>query len=175
MCCSNFTIENWLTIISLIFVLIGGGFALLQFYSNVKIKRAKFINKILEKIRFDKDIVETMYIITYNEKEWYNDDFHNNKQLEESVDKFFAYLDYICYLKLTRILFKQDFKIFKYIINRVCLCYSTQTYLWNLYNFSKKHNSECSFQNLVNYGINNKFFPKDFKTNITLYDKTLNW
>lgn len=171
--CVNLTTENWLTIISLGFAAIGGAFIFWQWQKSLKTKRAEFINQILEKIRFDKDLTETMYIIDYDQN-WYDSSFHTNK-LESSIDKLFSYVNYICYLKSTGNISKTEFKIFQYEINRICVSDSTKSYLWNLYNFSMKNKTTSSFQYLIDYGIENKLFPDDFKDNKTLYTKTLNW
>ena len=167
------TFDNWLSLISLFFVLVGGTFAFIQWKRNLKIRRAEFINQILEKLRFDKELVEIMYIVDYNQN-WYNQSFHNGK-LESSIDKLFSYLDYVCYLESNNNIVKEEFKIFQYEINRACVSKSTQQYLWNLHHFSKKNKTNCSFQFLIDYGVKNKLFPKDFKENTTLYNKTLNW
>jgi hypothetical protein len=171
----DFTIDNWLTLISLFFVVSGGFFVYLQWRKNLKIRRAEFIAQILEKLRFDKKLIETMYMVDYNQN-WYDDSFHNNNnELEKSIDTLFSYLDYVCYLENNANISKKEFKIFQYEINRVCVSKSTKQYLWNLYHFSKKNGTDCSVQFLVNYGIKNKLFPKDFFKNTTLYSKTLNW
>jgi hypothetical protein len=34
---------------------------------------------------------------------------------------------------------------------------------------------KCAFQNLIDYAIKNKLFPKDFMTNTSRNTKTLNW
>ena len=106
------TIDNWLTLTSLIFIAFGGGFALWQFSKSTRIKRAEFLNQIIEKLRFDENLKTMMYVVDYNQN-WYDaDKFHNRKCTE--------------------------FKICQYEINRVCASVSTKIYLWNLYHFSKK-------------------------------------
>ena len=169
--CVNFIVDNWQTLISFLFIVVGGSFALFQYYSSVKTKRAEFINQILEKLRFDKDLATTAYIFDYNQN-WYNKSFHGS-EIEGSIDKLLSYLDYICYLRFTKNITKTEFKVFQYKIHRACI--TSKIYLWNLHNFSKKNNTTCSFQFLIDYGIKNKLFPKDFKENTTLYNKTLNW
>ena len=171
--CVDLTFENWLSLISALFILIGGCFALYQWRSSIKTKRAEFINQILEKLRFDKELADIMYIVDYDQN-WYNREFHGGRE-EGSIDKLFSYLDYICYLKNTKNITKIEFNIFRYEIHRVCISISTQSYLWNLYHFSKKNKSACSFQYLINYGINSKLLPENFKENKTLYNKNLNW
>lgn len=171
--CMNLSIDNWLKIISLTFAAIGGAFIYWQWRNSIRIRRAEFINQILEKLRFDRDLTSTVYIVDYNQK-WYNSSFHNS-DLERSIDKLFCYMDYICYLKSTRNISTTEFKIFQYEIHRTCISISSQVYLWNLYHFSKKNNTDCSFQYLINYGIKSKLMPKDFKSNRSLYPKYLNW
>lgn len=170
---TNLTVENWLTIISLIFASIGGIFIFLQWNMSIKNRRAEFIYQILEKLRFENKLSSTMRIIDY-EQEWYSKEFHNSN-LEKYIDILFSYIDYICYLKATKNISKIEFDIFKYQIHRICISNSTSKYLWNLYHFSKKNNTTCSFQYLINYGIQCEFLSKEFKDNEELYTKTLNW
>lgn len=169
----NITIDNILTIISLIFIAIGGVFVYWQWYKSLKTKRAEFIHQILEKLRFDKGFQEAMYVVDYNQY-WYDDSFHGG-QLEPSIDKIFSYVDYICYLKSTRNISKTEFGVFQYEINRICISISSHKYLWNLYHFAKANNTNCSFQFLIEYGIKNNFLPKEFKVDRGLFAKTLNW
>lgn len=169
----NLSFENWLAIISLSFVAIGGIFIYLQWQKSLKTRRAEFINQILEKLRFDEDLTKTMYTIEYKH-DWYNRDFHNSN-FEPTIDKLLSYVDYLCYLKSTRNITTTEFKIFQYEIHRICVSSSSKVYLWNLYHFSVKNSTTCSFQNLINYGVKSRLFPKDFKENKSLYTKILNW
>ncbi|WP_405330739.1 hypothetical protein [Leeuwenhoekiella sp. LLG6367-2.1] len=171
--CINLTADNWLKIISLLFATIGGFFIYYQWRKSIKTRRAEFINQILEKLRFDKELPKYMYIIDYNQH-WYSQSFHDS-DIEASIDKLFSYVDYICYLKATKNISATEFKIFQYEISRICVSNSTKKYLWNLYHFSRKIKSACSFQYLIDYGINSELFPTDFKNNNSLYTKTLNW
>jgi hypothetical protein len=172
--CANFSVDNWLTIISLVFAAIGGGFIYWQWKRSVKIKRAEFINQILDKLRFDKDLTAVMYVVDYKQ-DWYNNESFHDSEFECSIDKLFSYIDYICYLQTTRNISNTEFKIFQYEIHRICISDSSRAYLWNLYHFSKKNNTACSFQYLIDYGIEKKLLPKNFKDNKSLYFKTLNW
>lgn len=169
----NLSVDNWLTIISLLFIFIGGIFGYKQWNKSIKIRRAEFLYQILDKIRFDDNIVEAMYSIDYNTK-WYNEQFHNS-EIEVKIDNLFFYIDYICYLKKTGNISDREFQIFRYKIHRICISNSSKMYLWNLYHFSLRNKTECSFYNLIDYGVKNKLFPPDFKTNQKLYEKILNW
>jgi len=167
-------IENWFSLISTILVVIGGFFAWTQWTAGTKIKRAEFINQIIEKLRFDKEMANTMYIVEYT-YDWYSDNFHNS-ELEYSIDKLLSYLSYICYLYATHNIRKTEFKILKYELNRVCVSPDVQGYLWNLYHFSKKRNMECTFQYLIDYGIKCGIIQNDFKRDdIQSYAKCLNF
>jgi hypothetical protein len=39
----------------------------------------------------------------------------------------------------------------------------------------KKNNSPCPFDNIIQYGIDEKLLDKDFRENETLYQKTLDF
>ena len=166
-------IQNITTIIAII----GGLFVFFQWINSNKLKRVEFINQIIEKIRFDKDLQETMYMIDYS-KNWYDENFHNgNNGTEAKIDKLLSYLSYICYLKENAVLSKKEFSILEYEINRVCSSFSVQSYLWNLYHFTNKIVVKCSFSYLINYGLKNKIISRDFleKENNNKYVKYLNF
>ena len=131
------TFDQMISLITLVFAVVGGVFALMQWVNMNKIKRAEFINQIIEKLRFDKEMVETMYMIDYD-LTWYNQDFHGTEsELEYKVDKILSYLSYICYLESTGNIKKREFGVFKYELNRTCKSPCVQNYLWNIYHFSK--------------------------------------
>jgi len=178
-CLSNLTIDNYLTIVSIIIVSIGGFFALIQWCSSIKLRRAKFINKIINITRFDEGISKTMLIIDYDENNnWYDDDFHNSDTaLEYQIDKLLSYIDYVCYLYSEEIISYNEFIVLEYKVTRICCSNSVQEYLWNLYHYSKiKMNVYCSFINLIDYGIKNKILPDNFKENCTdLFKKRLDF
>ena len=179
MCFYNFIADNWQTLITLFFAIIGGGFALLQWKKNVNIKQAEFFNQIIEKLNCDSDVVQTMYMITYGKEQWYDckgtQHFLVDKKTEDLIDKSLHHLDYVCYLREKNLIDEKGFYIFEYEINRCCKSIQTQTYLFNLYKFSEKQNAKCGFQNLINYAIKKKLFDKDFMKNTDRYTKTLNW
>ena len=176
-CLSNLTIDNYLTIVSILLGSIGGLVAIIQWCSSIKLRRAEFIDKIINITRFDEGISKTMLIIDYDENNnWYNDKFHNkNKELEYQIDKLLAYIDYVCYLYNEEIISYNEFIVLEYKVTRICSSLSARTYLWNLYHYSKiRMNAVCSFINLINYGIINKILPNDFKENCTnLYKRYL--
>lgn len=152
---NNWGVDNILATISVILGIIGGLFAYKQWSTANKTKRSEFINQIIEKLRFDKDMVDTMYMVDYDYA-WYDDDFHKNgNELEYRIDKLLSYLSYICYLYKIKNIRNKDFCILKYEVHRVCTSPSVQSYLWNLYHFSRVQGTDCSFHYLIEYGIDN--------------------
>ena len=165
---SCFIVNNWEALATLLFAVIGGCFALCQWRKSIKTKRAEFINHINDRLRFDENMARTLYEIEYGD-EWYNKEFHRNKEIEFKFDKVLSFCDYICYLRLNRNIPDSEFGIFRYRINRVCISNSTQQYLWNLFQFAKRNDSDCSFQYLLNYGIKNRMINKAIKTDATMF------
>ncbi len=168
-------IENILAIVSLVLVLAGGFFGYIQWRKANIIKRAEFINQIIEKLRFDKEMVETLYKFDYDDS-WYDAEFHNKEgsELERKIDQTLSYLSYICYLKDAKILQKNDFLALEYVVTRACQSKNVQAYLWNLYHFSKKVQTKCAFHDVIEYGLKNKLFSEKFKEDkVDLYPKYL--
>lgn len=172
----NWSVDNILSAISIILVIIGGVFAYKQWTASNQIKRTELIKQIMERLRFDKEMADTMYTIEYDDS-WYDIDFHDgDDDFEHKIDELLSYLSYICYLKKEKNISKKEFRILRYEINRTCTSPCIQAYLWNLYHFSQKQGAECSFQYLIDYGIKNKLIDKSFlKTDCKLYEKTLNF
>lgn len=157
---NNWSISDILSFISIILVIIGGIFGYKQWVYSNKTKRADFINQIISNLRFDREMVETMNMIDYDFL-WYNENFHHNhNDVEYKIDKTLSYLSYICYLIKEKHISKRDFIILEYEINRTCISPDVQCYLWNLYHFSVSQKSKCSFQYLIEYGIQNKLIEE---------------
>ena len=98
---TNWMIENILAIVTIIIMVIGGVFALFQWNSSIKIRRAEFLNEIMNKIIFDNDMETIFYQIDkfQNQKgKWFNENF-NDSEFECKVDRFLTYINYIIYLK----------------------------------------------------------------------------
>jgi len=162
---SYLTLDNYLKEMPIIIALIGVGIALFQWRTFLKLRRAEFIDKIINIIRFDKDMSQIVYTTDY-EHNWYKEDFHNNKNrdFQYRIDKLLSYIDYVCYLYNNNNIKNKEFKALRYIITTICVSTSVQTYLWNLYHYSKKKmNVDCSFINLIDYGIKNKLVKDKFK------------
>ena len=170
------TNENTLTLVTIIFAFCAGIFALYQWRKLLKLQRAQFVRQLIEKLRFDREVYEAAYLIDYGQ-DWYNENFYmqEDRSTEARIDKYLAYLSYLCYLISTKILTEDEILLFEYKLVRTIQSYSVQAYLWNLTHFSKRNNTRYSCDNLVKYGINKKIIDNDFLTNKNKYPKYLNF
>jgi hypothetical protein len=109
-------ISDYLLLVSLVMGAIGGLFAFFQWRKNISLRRADYINVLIEKIRTDDIIKEIFYMIEYSQQHWYNEKFHQST-LEVKVDKCLSYFSYICYLKAMCLITKREYKFFEYEIN----------------------------------------------------------
>lgn len=168
-------ISDYLQIITLITVVLGGCFALLQWNNSEKVRKAVLMKELSQKIREDAEIRSALYVIDYGEEDWFTDSFLEDHETEAKFDKAFALFDYICYLKNHHILNSSEFSIFKYRIARLSRNDSFQRYLYNLYHFAKTNEMECSFHNLIKYMYRNNMLPKDFMIAIENEDTMFNY
>ncbi|MDR1927825.1 MAG: hypothetical protein LBQ33_04210 [Oscillospiraceae bacterium] len=167
--------DNWSSLASIIGLAIGGVFALIQWHNSTQLKRSEFINQIIEKLRFNSEIAKAMYLVDYDQK-WYDENFHGASEKELVIDKLLSYLSYICYLISENHLTKNESSILEYELIRACESLSVQAYLYNLYHFSKKRKSMCSFQYLIDYGLKLKIIPETFlEESSSAYPKYLNF
>jgi len=170
----NWTVEDCLTLSTTILMAIGGIFALYQWRSSIKIRRSEFLKDILNTLRFDENMAKAMYTIEYNPS-WYSKDFQKS-ELEFQIDKLLSFADFICYLYDMKNISYKEFIVIKYEINRICRSNSVQSYLWNLYHFSKKNSADGLFMHLIDYGIKENIISDEFKKNDkNLYVKYLDF
>ncbi len=127
-------IQEMYSITQLFFTVIGGIFVYFQWKKNVTLKRAEFIQQIIEKLRFDEGLSSTMYLLDYNPL-WYDKHFHKSS-IESDVDKLLSYLNYICYMKFTGVISKKAFEALKYYVQRSLDSCSLKKYLRNKYNLA---------------------------------------
>jgi len=164
-------VENIIALITLILAIIGGGFAFVQWKKSLNLQRANFIEQIIKKLRFDKDMIEALYMVDYDQ-DWYDKNFHGGSEKESLIDKLLSYLTYICYLLETNNISKEESKILLYELNRTCNCWSIRAYLWNIWCFSKEQKTICTFQYLIDYGLKHQLLDKDnFTENCDKYPK----
>lgn len=167
----TYNIGDILTAVSVIVVIIGGIFSLIQWMRKQKLQRGEYINELTEKIRTDEDIREIVYLLDYNNKVWYTKEFHGSGELERKVDKTLSYFSYICYLKRKRLITSREFQFFEYEIKRILVNRQVIKYLYNLYHFSKKLKMNLTFHYLFLYGKRKKYYNDKIKKSIKFFNK----
>ncbi len=157
----EWTTGNTLTMFSLFVAIFGARYAYLQLAQSNKIRRAEFLDKIIERIRFNESFARTMNMIDYS-TDWYNKEFHNtDSKLEYEVDMLLSYFSYVCYLYESNCITRDELSVLRYELNRICSSKQIQNYLWNLYHFSIKIKTTSSFASLIEYGIREKLILED--------------
>ncbi len=126
----TFALSTALAIISIVFV----GF---QIKNNTDLKRTEYVEEISESVHFDERITEVIYLLEYEESNWYNDDFHDS-DLEVKVDAALSRYDFICYLEHKKILKKDEMVIYNYELKMILRNDSMQQYLLFLCNWCAK-------------------------------------
>lgn len=168
--------ENMIDVIKLMFAIIGGFFALRQWNTQIKHKRAEIVKELITKVRDDNDISSIMDVIDWDEGIRYNGKFSVNPnypkeslkkisddELFRKIDKTLSHYSYICYLKANKTLTKKELSVFEYKLRRIADNEHTSNYLYSLYHWSKRLNVECSFCYLIQYFLDQGYFTKDFK------------
>jgi hypothetical protein len=153
-------------------MVVGGIFALIQWSSTIKVRRSEFLDKILNRLIFDKEILEAMNIIDYDfiKYKWFNKSFYGSK-LEIKIDKYLSFINYILYLHDLENISDYEFNVIETEINRIFISRQVQQYLWNLYHFGKFDKENCPYIRIINHGLNNGCFNKEFKLNNCLFPK----
>ncbi len=130
--------SSWFTtlgsVVSVVVALGGLIFVGLEYRRSNKVKRADFIENLINRMRGDTDIREILYVFQYNSFV-YNSGFHKNVELERKVDKALLYLSYICYLKKRRVITNKEFTFFEIEISQTLRNRDVIDYLFNLYHF----------------------------------------
>ena len=124
---NEITISDVTSTVSIILVILGGIFGYYQWRKSVLLKRAGYINDLIEKIRTDEYIKDVVYMFDYNKK-WYYESFNQSGELELKVDKTLSYFSYICYLKRQKIITDKEFDFFKYEVERILMNQQVQDY-----------------------------------------------
>lgn len=167
-------IQDIVSIVSCIFAFFTICFGLCQYKRANAIKRASYVCELIDKLKDDVDIRDTIYLFQYDNFH-YDENFHNGSDLEIKIDKTLQYLDYICYLKYKNIINNEEFKFFEIDICMVVENKNLQNYLYNLLHFEWHMNKwqsiidaekSYSFNHLLRYTkshnvIEESFFDKN--------------
>ncbi len=171
----NYIIPIITLIVGIIGGVSGGIFALFQWNKNLKLKRADYLYELSTKLRTDEDLSDVVKYFDYNEP-WYNADFHENHSIEKKIDTILSFFSYICYLKSEKMLSINEFRIFKYEIDRILISEQTQQYLFNIYHFSKTNNADIPFYYLFQYAEKNQMIDEEFyNPNSKKYPRYVNY
>lgn len=157
----TFYVSDFISIISVVLIIVGGIFTYYQWRNSMKLKRSEYINQLNEKMSLDEDMQEVVYLLDYSDK-WYDQKFHGGGNLELKIDKTLSYFSYICYLRKEKLISNKEFGFFEYRITRILLNSQIQDYFYNLYHFSNKFNVPFTFMALFEYGRSKKLFDKEF-------------
>ena len=148
---------------------------LIEFIKKSRLERASLLSRLLSTIRKDPSIKNIFYRIEYGEFH-YSLAIHTTDE-EKDLDSLLSFLNQLCYLKDANLLKDDEFSQFKYYINRVMLNGDVQNYLYNVYHFAKKQNSDYPYDSLLKNAekerqIDEKFFKI---TGNSGYDRILNF
>lgn len=161
---SKIDVSDIVAILTFLSIVIGGIFAYKKWSTGLKLKRAEYINTLIEKIRLDQRLSDFIYMIDYS-KIWYTKEFHDSGELEAKVDYSLSYFSYICYLKSQKIIKEKEFQFLKYDVDRILMNTQVIDYFYNLYHFSSKFNTPLAFNYLFQYAKMNGFLEPDFYDN----------
>lgn len=149
------------SVVSALAALGGLIFVGLEHHQSNKVKRAEFLDDLINRMRGDSDIRGILYVFQYNGFV-YNSDFHEDTELQRKVDKALLYLSYICYLRSRRIIKKREFAFFEIEISQTLRNRGVIDYLFNLYHFecrvacldpnSRDGRKQFTFYYLLEYG-----------------------
>lgn len=163
-------------IITLIFMFVGGCFALWQWRKGLLYKRTEIVRALIEDVRQDDNVSTIMDIIDWNEDFYYNGKFIINREpprknlqdisnddLFRMIDHTLSIFSYICYLKLVKTVQSKDMCFFEYEIRRLVDNPHISNYLYSLYHWAKGLGVPMSFSYLIDYCLKKKYLDADFK------------
>ena len=164
------------SIVTLVFMFIGGCFALWQWRQGLLYKRTEIVRELIEDVRQDDNVSTIMDIIDWNEDFFYNGKFIinrdtsrknlkdiSNDDLFKMIDHTLSIFSYICYLKLVRTIKVKDMRFFEYEIRRLVDNPHISNYLYSLYHWSKELGVSMSFSYLIDYCLKKKYLDASFK------------
>ena len=143
------SISDIISLLSLFAIVVGGVFALVKWNSNVKVRRAEYIDKLYTK-RSDERTRNVLYTFDQTEN-WYSL-YREDKKFEIEVDDALAFFSYICYLKNEGLLKKKEFTFFEYDIKRILNNKQVQYYFKELNCMAAGGEIPSCYKDLIEYG-----------------------
>lgn len=145
--------------------LVGGIFSLFQWQKQLNLRKAEFLEKMMNSLLNDKDIVEVVYRVEYGPN-WYKDeegnDIFHKTDFEKKMDKTITRYSYYAYLYENKLIKEDEFNFVKYTIERLLNSKQTKEYFNDLIIFCQSQNVFFPHNSLLNYGKKVGIFAKDF-------------
>lgn len=113
------------------------------------------VERMLEKTRTNTQILSFFNKIDYGET-WYDDSFHNS-EFEKAADTALMTYEYILELKEKGMINEEEFKDFKYEIDKIMKNKDTHSYFKFLYHYTKREGLQFKYGRLLKYGVDNQF------------------
>ena len=152
----QFLIDHSIELITLLFTVIGGLFALYELRTSVKNNRANYVNDILHKINDSDDIQNFLYYVEYG-NDWYTNEFHHGtpeqRMIARKADKAFFNFNYICYLVHEGIINKQEIKLICYYLYVVAHDDELGSYFLDLYQYTMLNKEHFPFRYYLEFCV----------------------
>ncbi len=142
------SVSDIIDMLSFISIVIGGVFALVQWNSNLKVRRAEYIDKLYSK-RADERIRKILY--TFDQTENWLNRYEKEDEFEIDVDDALSFYSYICYLRNQRLMKDEEFNFFRYDILRILTNNDVQELFKRLSNAAGGTTPSC-YKDLIKYG-----------------------
>lgn len=145
--------DQIIQLLTLIFTTVIGvvGFAatIVQIAKSNKVKKAEFVENLLNDLRTNELLVEGNYIIEYKDN-WFNSEFRKS-QAEKCIDALLAKYDYICYLLNRKLIKIGDLSFFEYKMQRLSENDDLKQYLEMINSIPNADKCQFEYLHLLNY------------------------
>lgn len=175
----GFTTDNILQIVTILFTVIGGFFALCQWKKANQYNRSEYVGKVITKLRDDEDISFVMELIDWDDGFYYDSKFHFSDQMKDhyvaiqedqlfqKIDKTLSHFSYVCYLLKNEILTVKDMAFYEYALRRLVDNPHICNYLYSIYHWSTYLQVPCSFTYLIEYALKKHYLTESFRSRET--------
>ncbi|NVO03523.1 MAG: hypothetical protein HXX09_12565 [Bacteroidetes bacterium] len=126
--------------------LLGVVIALVTYIYSKKTSKAKFVHELNLEYNSNKK-----YLEIFNKIEWEGEIDLKDERFKYEAEGFFAFFEYIVYLRFNKILHDNDFNIYRYMLIRVLTCNDIKVYLKQLEDFSSERKINFPYLNLKRY------------------------
>lgn len=160
----DYLLDHLIEFLSLILTAVGGTFALYQWRISTKNNHAEYVDRLLSQMT-DNELIHKFLFDADYEVVWYDENFHSDTEHNSGscADKAFFFLNYLCYLKETGLLSKNDFVVFEYHISIAALDKGTKAYFLDLYQNSLVYRMQFPFRFFLKYCIAHGYISEQIK------------